>query len=133
MVRYPSQAGVVLERYVSLFEGEAVLSPIINGVGGNLGAVLASRISTALHCGTRQPHGMAGVSLFILVVPASLLVLFMINILGAGHVDITPLFVVGYTIAAMCQVGLLLPLSGYIVNLVWRRQLDPDDVSGPFL
>ena len=71
---------------------------------------------------------MAGVSLFILVVPASLLFLFMVNLLGAGHVDITPLFVVGYTIAAMSQVGILLPLSAYIVNLVWRRQLDPDDV-----
>ena len=44
---------MILERYVSEFEGEAVLAPIINGVGGNLGAVLASRVSTALHSGHR--------------------------------------------------------------------------------
>jgi solute carrier family 41 len=31
------------------FEGIAVFQPVINGVGGNLVAVQASRISTALH------------------------------------------------------------------------------------
>lgn len=34
---------------VSRFEGIAVFQPVINGVGGNLVAVQASRISTALH------------------------------------------------------------------------------------
>ena len=34
---------------VSKFKGIAVFQPVINGVGGNLVAVQASRISTALH------------------------------------------------------------------------------------
>lgn len=34
---------------VSRFEGIAVFQPVINGVGGNLVAVQASRISTSLH------------------------------------------------------------------------------------
>lgn len=34
---------------VSRFEGLTVFQPVINGVGGNLVAVQASRISTALH------------------------------------------------------------------------------------
>ena len=34
---------------MSAYEGVAVFQPVINGVGGNLVAVQASRISTELH------------------------------------------------------------------------------------
>ena len=34
---------------VSQFKGFAIYSPVINGVGGNLVAVQASRLSTSLH------------------------------------------------------------------------------------
>ena len=34
---------------MSVYEGVAVFQPVINGVGGNLVAVQASRISTELH------------------------------------------------------------------------------------
>lgn len=42
-------SGLVLERFVTRFEGIAVLAPVINGIGGNLAAVLASKVSTSLH------------------------------------------------------------------------------------
>jgi solute carrier family 41 len=41
--------GLILDFMVFRFEGIAVFQPVINGVGGNLVAVQASRISTALH------------------------------------------------------------------------------------
>jgi solute carrier family 41 len=41
--------GLILDFMVVRFEGIAVFQPVINGVGGNLVAVQASRISTALH------------------------------------------------------------------------------------
>lgn len=44
-----SAAGVVLDKCVKLFKGFALFQPIINGVGGNLAAIQASRISTYLH------------------------------------------------------------------------------------
>ncbi|XP_044741589.1 solute carrier family 41 member 1-like isoform X2 [Chrysoperla carnea] len=44
-----SLGGLILDFMVSRFEGIAVFQPVINGVGGNLVAVQASRISTALH------------------------------------------------------------------------------------
>lgn len=48
---------------MSRFEGIAVFQPVINGVGGNLVAVQASRISTALHkqavLGVLTPDGNA--------------------------------------------------------------------------
>jgi solute carrier family 41 len=42
-------SGLVLERFVTRFKGIAVLAPVINGIGGNLAAVLASKVSTSLH------------------------------------------------------------------------------------
>ena len=44
-----SGGGLVLSQAVSRWRGIAIYSPIINGVGGNLVAVQASRISTSLH------------------------------------------------------------------------------------
>ncbi|XP_061731527.1 solute carrier family 41 member 3-like isoform X2 [Nerophis ophidion] len=47
-----SLGGLILDRTVSdpNFEGMAVFTPLINGVGGNLVAIQASRMSTYLHC-----------------------------------------------------------------------------------
>ena len=51
-----SLAGLTLDFAVSINPGVAVFVPIINGVGGNLVAVQASRISTFLHA-SRYPLG----------------------------------------------------------------------------
>ena len=47
-----SGGGVILDRAVSKFKGIAVFQPVMNGVGGNLVAVQASRMSTFLHAET---------------------------------------------------------------------------------
>jgi len=44
-----SAGGCILDLAVSNFSGIAVFQPVINGVGGNLVAVQASRISTYMH------------------------------------------------------------------------------------
>lgn len=44
-----SLGGVILDYTVSAYKGIAVFQPVINGVGGNLVAVQASRLSTWLH------------------------------------------------------------------------------------
>ena len=55
---YPcAQAGVLLERFMTRFQAMAALAPVINGIGGNLGAVQASRISTSLHAQSRCVPG----------------------------------------------------------------------------
>jgi solute carrier family 41 len=41
--------GIVLEQAVDNFSGFVVFQPIINGIGGNLVSVQASKISTMLH------------------------------------------------------------------------------------
>merc|ERR1712130_606577 len=44
-------AHLILDFAVARWRGIAVFQPVMNGVGGNLVAVQASRLSTDLHCG----------------------------------------------------------------------------------
>lgn len=50
-----SIGGIILERSVEQFPGLAAFQPVINGVGGNLAAIQASRLSTVLHLLYVQP------------------------------------------------------------------------------
>ena len=49
-----SLGGLILDKAVTKFRGIAVFQPLFNGVGGNLVAVQASRISTYLHLNVRE-------------------------------------------------------------------------------
>jgi len=55
-----SLGGLVLDAAVEVFNGFVVFQPIINGIGGNLVSVQASKISTMLHqssiIGIIPPH-----------------------------------------------------------------------------
>lgn len=50
-----SFGGLILDYTISNYKGIAVFQLVINGVGGNLVAVQASRISTDLHMGIQTP------------------------------------------------------------------------------
>uniref|UniRef100_A0AAZ3QKU2 Solute carrier family 41 member n=1 Tax=Oncorhynchus tshawytscha TaxID=74940 RepID=A0AAZ3QKU2_ONCTS len=149
-----SFGGLILDKTVSdpNFEGMAVFTPVINGVGGNLVAIQASRISTYLHFWSmpgvlpykmRQHWPIAFVSpgvnsksarvLFLLVVPGHLVFLYTISLLQGGHTALTVTFTVCYLCAALLQVGILLYVADLIVRLMWRRSLDPDNFSIPYL
>lgn len=129
-----SLAGTILERFVVFFPGLAVLAPIINGLGGNLAAVNASRLSTAFHLTGREPSDMRSTMLlFFLTIPISIIFLIFIGLVNAGHTSITPVFLLGYSSASLIQVGLLLPLSAMLVRFVWSRGLDPDNIAIPFV
>ncbi len=49
-----SSGGYIMGFAVSEYEDIAVLQPVVNGVGGNLVAIFASRLSTALHRSSSQ-------------------------------------------------------------------------------
>ncbi|KAF4077816.1 hypothetical protein AMELA_G00192330 [Ameiurus melas] len=127
----------------------------LTGGGGNLVAIQASRISTYLHSWSIPgvlPYRMrqhwpnpcvsffsTGVNsksarvLFLLVVPGHLVFLFTIKTLQGGHTPITPPFICCYLCAALIQVALLLYTADVIVRFMWRRGLDPDNFSIPYL
>ncbi|XP_062311503.1 solute carrier family 41 member 1 isoform X1 [Osmerus eperlanus] len=152
-----SFGGLILDQTVSdpKFVGMAVFTPVINGVGGNLVAIQASRISTYLHYWSLPgvlPYSMRqhwpspfitflspGVNsksarvLFLLVIPGHLVFLYAISLLQGGHMTISVFFTCCYLCAALLQVGILLYLADLIVRLMWRRSLDPDNFSIPYL
>ncbi|KAI9546712.1 hypothetical protein NQZ68_024610 [Dissostichus eleginoides] len=152
-----SIGGLILDKTVSNpnFEGMAVFTPVINGVGGNLVAIQASRMSTYLHCWTvpgSVPVTMSGNCpgpfatlcssdvnsksarvLVLFVVPGHLLFLFTIHLLQGGHIAMTTTFIICYLCAALLQVVILLNVAGLMVRWLWRRGLDPDNFSIPYL
>ncbi|XP_020503004.2 solute carrier family 41 member 3 isoform X1 [Labrus bergylta] len=152
-----SIGGVILDNTVSNpdFEGMAVLTPVINGVGGNLVAIQASRMSTYLHywsvpgvlpsetsgncpgpCATfcsSDVNSKSARVLVILVVPGHLLFLYFIHLLQGGHTAMTPTFIICYLSAALLQVVILLYAASLMVRWLWRRGQDPDNFSIPYL
>ncbi|XP_056129476.1 solute carrier family 41 member 3-like [Lampris incognitus] len=152
-----SIGGLILDKTVSdpNFEGMAVFTPVINGVGGNLVAIQASRISTYLHCWSvpgALPVGMgvncpnpcvtfcsSGVNsrsarvLLSLVVPGHLIFLYTVHLLQGGHMTMTPAFIICYLCVALLQVGILLYVARLMVQWMWHRGMDPDNFSIPYL
>ncbi|NP_001085474.1 solute carrier family 41 member 3 L homeolog [Xenopus laevis] len=152
-----SIGGLILDKTVTdpKFEGMAVFTPVINGVAGNLVAIQASRISTFLHfwsmpgvlpykmrqhwpnpCTTFFSSGINSKSarvLFLLVVPGHLVFLYAIHLLQGGHASLNVFFITFYLTAALLQVCILLYIADLIVRFMWRRGLDPDNFSIPYL
>uniref|UniRef100_A0AAY4BV47 Solute carrier family 41 member n=1 Tax=Denticeps clupeoides TaxID=299321 RepID=A0AAY4BV47_9TELE len=138
-----SLGGLILDQTVSdpNFEGMAAFTPAL---GGNLVAIQASRVSHFLHfwsvpgvlpykmkqhwpnpCDTFFHSGVNSKSarvLFLLVMPGHLVFL-----------AITVTFTCCYLCAALLQVAILLYAADLIVRLMWRRGLDPDNFSIPYL
>lgn len=152
-----SVGGFILDFAVSINPGIAVFSPVINGVGGNLVAVQASRISTQLHssgsaigslppsqttkCVTPcflvfskdNPHSVGARVMLVMVVPAQLLFLLTIQVLQAGHTTISIQFVLVYCVVSVIQVAILLQACYWLVLRLWRNGDDPDNCAIPYL
>ncbi|XP_016773606.1 solute carrier family 41 member 1 isoform X3 [Apis mellifera] len=154
-----SCGGLILEFMVSRFENLTVFQPVINGVGGNLVAVQASRISTALHkqaeLGTllippghthpvifitpianffgKGMHARTTRVLMAMVIPGHIIFIYLINYMKDGNTSLTPLFVFVYLCAAMLQVAALLYIAYIMIHWMWKRKIDPDNSAIPYL
>lgn len=151
-----SIGGLILDTTVSdpNLVGIVVYTPVINGIGGNLVAIQASRISTYLHLHSipgelpEEPKGCSypfrtffgsGVNnksaqvLLLLVVPGHLIFLYTIHLMKSGHTSLTVVFVVVYLFAAVLQVFTLLWIADWMVHRFWRKGKDPDSFSIPYL
>ncbi|XP_012590588.1 PREDICTED: solute carrier family 41 member 2 [Condylura cristata] len=151
-----SIGGLILDTTVSdpNLVGIVVYTPVINGIGGNLVAIQASRISTYLHLHSipgelpDEPKGCyypfrtffgPGVNnksaqvLLLLVVPGHLIFLYTIHLMKSGHTSLTVIFIVVYLFAAVLQVFTLLWIADWMVHHFWRKGKDPDSFSIPYL
>ena len=120
-----------------------VLVPVTIGTAGNLGSVLAARLSTAVHLGTVSfdatdealvGNGLATVALALTVFPA----------VGAGAwataavTTASTKLSVGSVVLVATVSGLVLAVLAVLVTIVttyvaYRRGLDPDDVVIPIV
>lgn len=148
-----STGGLILDFAVDKYHGIAVFSPVINGVGGNLVAVQASRLSTGLHQlgkpGEVQEkskfhgcidtffgsglHARTTRVLLFMVIPGNLIFLYTIRVLQAGHTTLTLLFTSVYLQAGLIQVAILLLTANWLVHWMWKRGKDPDNYCIPYL
>lgn len=152
-----SGGGLILDLAVVKFHGIAVFQPVMNGVGGNLVAVQASRMSTKLHLDSQglgpgnlgpddqvcvQPcaiifgdssHSMTASILLLLVLPGHTIFVYLISYLEAGHTTPTPTFLLFYLTAAWLQVAVLLYVCRVMVFWMWRAGMDPDNSAIPYL
>lgn len=150
-----SVGGLILDFMVFRFEGIAVFQPVINGVGGNLVAVQASRISTALHRDAqlgsladddtvifitpaagffgKGSHARTTRVLMLMVIPGHIIFIYTIRCMKAGHTSLTPLFVIVYLLAAVLQVAALLYIAYIMIHWMWKHKIDPDNSAIPYL
>ncbi|KYN13135.1 PREDICTED: solute carrier family 41 member 3-like [Trachymyrmex cornetzi] len=146
--------GLVLERTINFFKGSEVFQPVINGIGGNLVSVQASRMSTMLHqssiLGILPSHDKICVTpwhalfvgsiyaktarlLLAMAVPGQLIFVFIANALNPGNCSIHAYFVFFYVTVSLVQVMLLLYTAHIIIHAMWRCKIDPDNSAIPYL
>ncbi|XP_014217145.1 solute carrier family 41 member 1-like [Copidosoma floridanum] len=145
-----SAGGLILDYTISNYKGIAVFQLVINGVGGNLAAVQASRISTSMHKEQTNEvpvvcispfyaffssggHARTARVLLMMVIPGHLIFSYTISYLQAGHTSFTPIFMTVYLIAALTQVILLLYIAQVLVVWMWASGMDPDSSAIPYL
>lgn len=150
-----SIAGFILDEATGMFNSIALFQPVVNGVGGNLVAIHASRISTFLHqssdpgklppshprvcvnpCATffgKDTHIKTGRILMLFVVPGHLIFIYILCYTKTGGASLAPSFVAVYLLVSVIQVAVLLYTSLIWTHLMWRRKLDPDNCSIPYL
>ncbi|XP_032405769.1 solute carrier family 41 member 2-like [Xiphophorus hellerii] len=154
--RFRHIGGLILDKTVSdpNLIGIVVYAPVINGVGGNLVSVQASRISTHLHLncspgelpvGSRScfnpfqtffgsgAHHRSAQVLLLLVLPGQLIFVHIIHVIKGGLTLPSLLFTVLFLSASLTQVFLLLIVADCLVHCLWRRGKDPDSYSIPYL
>ncbi|CAF1065993.1 unnamed protein product [Rotaria magnacalcarata] len=154
-----STGGLILDFAVQTFHGIAVFQPCMDGVGGSLGAVQASRLSTAFHkkgkpeelkneeeknnaescpnpikvfCSKSNASCTIRVLLFI-TIPGHLTFMFLIWQLAVDHIQFSALFILLYLIAALIQVAIILYIAQWLVPFAWKQGHDPDNTCIPYL
>lgn len=146
--------GLVLDAAVNIYKGFVVFQPIINGIGGNLVSVQASKISTMLHqssiIGIVPPHTticeppwralIKGVPyartakiLILMSIPGQILFIFIADYIHMSKSTIGPAFVLSYLLVSSLQICTLLYIAHVMIHVMWKFKVDPDNSAIPFL
>lgn len=152
-VAISSGGGYILNFAVERYKEIAACQPVINGVGGNLVAVQACRISTYLHqrakpgalydeelCVSpfsawfgKSIHSKTCRILILLSIPGHIIFITCVHFLKSTYTPLTAEFLAFYLLAAILQVAILLYAAHCFVLWLWKWGLDPDDAAIPYL
>lgn len=128
-----SISGVVLQGAQANYQGLVVLVPNVNGTGGCLATVYASRLCSALHHGKEENHKRTIATLIAVVIPLQAAYLTLIKLAALDNTCVDAKFFFVYEVVVVLQ-GLLLMVSAYCtVKVVWRFGKDPDNWATPIL
>ncbi|KAK2587188.1 hypothetical protein KPH14_002933 [Odynerus spinipes] len=146
--------GLILTEVVDKFTGFVIFQPIINGIGGNLVSVQASRISTMLHqtsiLGILPPHAKLWVPPWVALFKGApyaktariligmafcgqLVFVFAADYIKCQKSTVDAYFVLSYLAVSTIQVMLLLYIAHIIIHAMWRHKIDPDNSAIPYL
>ncbi|KAF8898263.1 Mg transporter [Gymnopilus junonius] len=136
-----SGTGIVLDMFVSRYEGFAVLAVVISGLPGAAGSILVSRLSTALHAAklalenalptystpSKHPEPspfLTTITLLLITLPVEVIFLSILN--GLGWLNLPFLFVVFSITFFCCAVFASLVIARLLTNFLWSKNRDPD-------
>ncbi|CAO1412600.1 unnamed protein product [Diamesa hyperborea] len=146
--------GLVLNRAVDTYAGFVVFQPIINGIGGNLVSVQASKISTMLHQSTilgiipphtkivekpwralfyGVPYAQTARILILMSIPGQVMFIFIADFIHKSTSTIGAPFVLSYLTVSLIQIMFLLYIAHVIVHAMWKYKMDPDNSAIPYL
>lgn len=128
-----STAGLTLERYINEFPGLALITPVLNGLIGNIGSIYASRISTSLHAGVKEHYKATERTLFYVHIPIEIAFMAVIGAMGLGHIHWSVGVVLGYAVVSLAMVVIALWMAKSLTHLFWRWGYDPDNYVQPLL
>lgn len=137
--------GAALERFKHAFLDNPaiiILLPVMIGMGGNLGAIMASRIATRLHLGTLDPDFRDEaiyahvIAVFALAGTLSVLVAVAVhligNVIGMGTLSFARVLLI--TVSSGLSLAVFVVVMALAVTLyAFRHGIDPDDVAIPIV
>ena len=138
-------AGGILSNMATMFKntpGLIVIVPAVIGLRGNINAALGSRLGSAAHLGlidvesvfNKETKENVKASIVLSVATALLLgFLGWITSIGLGY-HVNALVLIAVTLIAGISAGLILAgITVAVVIVAFRKGLDPDNITGPFL
>ncbi|KAJ8699219.1 hypothetical protein PTI98_002358 [Pleurotus ostreatus] len=133
-----SCTGIVLDLFVSRYEGFALLAVVISGLPGSVGSIFVSRLSTALHAAAlpsspapyREPSPLVVmITLIVITIPVEIIFLSILH--GLGWLRLPFVFVAFSILFFCCAVTASLIIARALTNFLWKRKYDPDMYALP--
>ena len=129
-------AGSVLESTIVTHPEIGIFVLFINGFGGNLACVYASRLCSVLHASTdghvTGTGTVVGFLMLLSVVFQGAYVM-LVSVLSLGHAEVTWEFAMMYVFICAVHVALLLGLTRCGAPALYKRGVDPDNFMTPLI